>query len=155
MARPRRSSSISLSDIQSALQRHRSGYAGLQAKVDKIGRLMAAVEAEVATLGAGGKRRGRPPGSGRKAKAAAKPARARRGRPTGAGRRAKGEDLNTFLAKVLSGSSKPMGIADIASGAKKLGYKSSSPSFAKIVGMRLGGSKQFKRAGRGLYAIAK
>jgi hypothetical protein len=50
----------------------------------------------------------------------------------GGGRRAKGEDLASKIGLVLKGS---MSIPQIVAAVKKAGYKSSSPSFARIVGM--------------------
>lgn len=67
----------------------------------------------------------------------------------GGGRRAKGEDLASKISQVLKGS---MSIPQIVSAVKKAGYKSSSPSFARIVGMRLGDKKKFRRVSRGVYA---
>src|SRR5262245_51262207 len=110
MARRRRSSSIpDLADITSALNMHRSRSAALLERVQQVQRDIAAIEADLGSVGSMGKRRGRPPGSKNKPKGrAGKPAKAtRRGRPTGAGRRRKGEDLNSYIAKVLGGASKP------------------------------------------------
>jgi hypothetical protein len=67
----------------------------------------------------------------------------------GGGRRAKGEDLASKIGLVLKGS---MSIPQIVTAVKKAGYKSSSPSFARIVGMRLGDKRKFKRVRRGVYA---
>ena len=157
MPKRRRSSIPDLASITSALNMHRSRYSDLMARVADVERSLTAAESALASIsgnGATGKRRGRPPGSGRKAGAVVKPARARRGRPTGAGRRAKGQDLATFITKALSGTSKPMGIAEITAAVKRAGYVSTSASLPKIVGMRLGGNRAFKRAGRGLYKLA-
>ena len=80
----------------------------------------------------------------RRSKAAAK----KTGR-RGGGRRAKGEDLASKISAVLKGS---MSIPQIVSAVKKAGYSSMSPSFARIVGMRLGDKKKFRRVSRGVYA---
>jgi hypothetical protein len=161
MARRRRrrsaSRSLTLADIQKALRSHRTDYSGLAAKVDSIGRMIAETEAELVRVsGDGAARMGRRAGRGigRVARIAA-PVAGRRRKAKGAGRRAKGQDLATFLTKVLSSSRKPMGIAEITAGVKKAGYVSSSASLPKIVGMRLGTNRAFKRAGRGLYQLAK
>jgi hypothetical protein len=157
MAR-RRSSALSLPQLANALAAHRTAAASLWARVEGVLGSITELESELAAAGgAVAARRGRPPGSKNKPKGrAAKPAKAwRRGRPTGAGRRAKGEDLNTFITKVLAGASKPMGIADITSAVKKAGYVSSSDALPKIVGMRLSGNRAFKRAGRGMYVLVK
>src|SRR5688500_5987033 len=114
--------------------------------------------ADLGTNGAAdGARRGRPPGSGRKtgrrAAATSEPAKTgRKGKRAGMGRRPKGEDLGSVLVKVLQGASKPMTIPELVAGAKKAGYASSSPSFSRIVGMRLGNKKMFKRVARGQYS---
>ena len=59
------------------------------------------------------------------------------------------------MEKALTGASKPMKIADIAAAAKSAGYKSASPNFVRIVGMRLSTDKRFKRAGYGEYKLSK
>jgi hypothetical protein len=144
---------MELAAIRAALRNHKSRATAMQARVGGILAQIEELEQELAGAQEGrasNGRRGRR-GRGRVAKTTARPRRAARG----AGRRKQGEDLNTYIAKVLGGSSKPMGIAEITAGVKKAGYVSSSASLPKIVGMRLSGSKQFKRAGRGKYQLAK
>src|SRR5262245_66583842 len=93
-------------------------------------------------------------GSVRSRPAVVRPPGARRGK-RGGGRRAKGQDLASMIRKFLATAARPVGIPAIVEGVKRLGYKSSSPSFARIVGMRLGDRKNFKRTGRGQYLLRK
>ena len=79
--------------------------------------------------------------------------RAKRG--GGKGKRAGGADLASVMEKALTGASKPMKIAEIAAAAKSAGYKSASPNFVRIVGMRLSTDKRFKRAGYGQHKLSK
>jgi hypothetical protein len=72
----------------------------------------------------------------------------------GGGRRAKGEDLASKITMVLRGKG-AMTIPQIVSAVKRTGYQSSSPSFARIVGMRLGDRKKFKRVKRGVYTLSR
>jgi hypothetical protein len=131
-------------------------------RVAQIGRDIDSVESELSAFGPGGgrrgRRRGRPAGAakgmgkrGRRARGGKKGG-ARKG--GGKGQRVKGQDLASIIVKVLGRSTKPMGIADVAAAAKSAGYKSSSPKFVRIVGMRLSTDKRFKRAGYGEYTLA-
>jgi hypothetical protein len=81
---------------------------------------------------------------------AGRPARMRRG----AGRRAKNESLEFFLKRAMQGASGAMGIPELTSSVKRLGYASSSKNLPKIVGMRLGNRKMFRKTGRGRYVLA-
>jgi hypothetical protein len=144
-----------LAALRAELASHVSTHSNLSERLAKIGREIEALEAEFAKFeggaGNGVRRRGR---RARVAKATKR--RAPRGRKgSSKGPSAKGQDLASVLLKVLGGASKPMGIAAIAEAAKKAGYKSSSPAFPRIVGMRLSTDKRFKRAGYGEYTVAK
>jgi len=74
--------------------------------------------------------------------------------PGKGGRRPSGEDLASVLEQVLRTSGKPLGIPAIVIAARRAGYVTSSPSFPRIVGMRLGDGKRFRRVGRGVYTVA-
>jgi|SRR5262245_9585542 len=143
-----RNSAVSLRDIESMIGAYRARATALRATLAQIDSDMAAVEATVAAIA-----------GGRKGRAMKMPAvggargRMGRGRHAG-GRRAKGQDLASIIEKVLA-ASKPLKIPAIVAAVKKAGYESSSPSFARIVGMRLGDRKRFKRVGRGVYTAAK
>lgn len=81
---------------------------------------------------------------------------AKRGKKrAGGGRRPAGQDLSSYISKVLGSAKGPMGIADIASGVKKAGYNTASAQFKGIVAMRLSTNKAFKRVSRGLYTLGK
>ncbi len=139
----------SLASIRAALDDYAAAVSDLPARVARIGEELAALEREVAALESSGSvrapRRGRPAG-------AVKP-RGRHGK-AGGGRRAPGMDLASIIAKVLAASKEPMGIPAIVAAVKRAGYASSSPSFARIVGMRLGDRRKFRRVGRGMYTAA-
>ena len=147
-----RHASNGLAALRAQLASYHQSHTNLQKRVAQIGEELAAVEADLARVSGGetggGERRGRP------AKVKTGHA-ARSGKGTGQGGRVKGQDLASILVKVLGGASKPMGIPAIADAAKKAGYKSSSPAFRRIVGMRLSTDKRFKRAGFGEYQLAK
>lgn len=73
-----------------------------------------------------------------------------RGAPKSCGPR-KGT-LSDAIAAVLEGYEKS--ITAIVEDVKKGGYKSKSPSFDKIVSLRLSQDKRFKRVSRGVYTLA-
>ncbi|MBL8694771.1 MAG: hypothetical protein JNJ88_11805 [Planctomycetes bacterium] len=73
----------------------------------------------------------------------------------GQGRRPKGEDLVSVMAKILSARKSPMRVTEVADAAKKAGYQTSSPSFVRIVGMRLSMDSRFKRTSWGYYTMKK
>lgn len=68
----------------------------------------------------------------------------------GAGRRPANESLEAYMTRVMKGHGE-MGIASIAKAVKKAGYASASANLTKIVGMRLGNRRVFKRIARGVY----
>ncbi len=143
---------ISLTDLQSLVGAYKAQTATLRRKLEGVDTEMAHIEAALASILGGGTSRGAArPARGSSAKRAAG---AKAGRRAG-GRRKKGQDLSSMIEGVLAKSSSPMGIPAIVSAVKAAGYRSSSPSFARIVGMRLGDRKRFRRAARGMYEVAK
>jgi hypothetical protein len=89
----------------------------------------------------------------------AKPPVARRGRKAGRkpGRRAirvpRPGSLRSALVEALTGRGK-LSVAELVGAVKAAGYKSKSKNLQNIVGMTLStGKKQFRRAGRGAYAL--
>lgn len=148
----RRSKSGGISAIQAAIDGFRSQYESVKARIASIDQQLVEAEAHVAAITGGSNgfhRVGRPAKVGKAPKAARASGGAKRGR------RPKGQDLASMIHKVLAEAKKPMGIPDVVSAVKRAGYASSSPSFPRIVGMRLSGDKKFKRAGRGVYTVAK
>src|SRR5215467_7411299 len=106
--------SFSTSELRRELDRREKGATRLARQRDKLARRLAALEAEMADLGLSpGKRRGRPPGSG-KGKA---------------GRRARNKvSLPDVIAKVVKAGS-TVSPADVAGKVRKAGYKSASSHF--------------------------
>jgi hypothetical protein len=162
-----RTKTSGLSSLRALLDSYRKAQSSLVARVAQIGRDIESVEAEL--RGFEGGRSARKVGRPRRGRGAAKGAR-KRGRKMasrggaarsrgakrlGQGNRAKGQDLASLMAKILGGAGKPMGIPEIAAAAKKRGYRSSSPAFPRIVGMRLSTDKRFKRASFGKYQLSK
>ena len=96
-----------------------------------------------------GKRRGRPPGSGRKARASAQAGGARRGRKPG-----RPGSLKQMIVKVLHQRPQPHSPQEIADGVVKAGYKTSSHNLTKSVSNTLPLLKsEVKKVGRGLYQV--
>ena len=137
--------------------------AALVARRDEVASELAAIDADLGSVGVApaapkrgpgrppGKRGpGRPKGSGRGT-----------GRPKGSGKGKRGRkpgpkgqsDLHNAIRAVLKGSSEPMKLADIAVAVKKSGYATKSKHFPMIVGMRLTEMADAKKAGRGLYTM--
>ena len=143
--------------IQGLVAAFEDGAAALRNRLAQLRAETAVIERALASVTGNGTPVRRGPGRPRKvetsAMATTTPA-PRATRKAGKGRRAKGQDLASMIEKVLAGA-KGMGIAEIVEGVKKAGYVSSSPSFARIVGMRLMDKKKFKRVDRGVYAMAK
>lgn len=101
-----------------------------------------------------GKRRGRPPGSGRKAQTGG--AHSGRGASTGgAGRRGRQPgrpgSLKQMIIQVLRQRSQPHTPQEIADGVVKAGYKTSSNNLTKSVSNTLPQLSEVKKVGRGLY----
>ncbi len=92
------------------------------------------------------KRRGRPPGSGGKARARAQGGGARRGRKPG-----RPGSLKQMIVKVLRQRSQPHSPQEIADGVVKAGYKTSSNNLTKSVSNTLPLLTEVKKVGRGLY----
>lgn len=70
------------------------------------------------------------------------------------GRRHQNEtNLADALHHVLSKSSQPLGIREIAEQVEASGYKSSSANFPGLVNLTLIKDKRFERAGRGVYGL--
>jgi hypothetical protein len=106
-----------------------------------------------------GKRRGRPPGSGRKARTAgAQGGGAQGGRGAGfagGGRRGRRPgrpgSLKQMIVQVLRQRSQPHTPQEIADGVVKAGYKTSSHNLTKSVSNTLPQLSEVKKVGRGLY----
>jgi|CXWL01.1.fsa_nt_gi hypothetical protein len=95
-----------------------------------------------------GKRRGRPPGSGRVARTGAQVGGARRGRKPG-----RPGSLKQMIIKVLNQRSQAQSPQEIADGVVKAGYKTSSHNLTKSVSNALPKLSEVKKLGRGLYQV--
>jgi hypothetical protein len=74
----------------------------------------------------------------------------------GGGRRARNAaSLQDTIHQVLSKSSGPMGVGDIAAKVQATGYRSSSANFRGIVNQTLIKDKRFSSASRGMYQLKK
>lgn len=122
-----------------------------------VAALVAAISALTGgtAVATGGKRRGRPKGSGRKTvvadgsvAAVASPSDGKRsaGRPLSEG------SLRASIVKVLEGKPEGMGIRQIAEAVKASGYKSNSQSFDKQVATALI-KGEFERVSHGTYKL--
>ncbi len=105
-----------------------------------------------------GKRRGRPPGSGRKLMGDAQGGGAQGGRRAGTdgggrpGRRpGRPGSLKQMIIQVLRQRSQPHTPQEIADGVVKAGYKTSSNNLTKSVSNTLPTLSEVKKVGRGLY----
>jgi len=137
--------------------------AALVARRDEVASELAAIDADLGSVGVAtaapkrgpgrppGKRGpGRPKGSGRGP-----------GRPKGSGKGkpgrkpgAKGQsELHNAIRAVLKGSAEPMRIGDLAEKVKKNGYQTKSKNFGVILGLRLSEMADVKRVERGVYAM--
>src|SRR5262245_7622454 len=143
--------SLSTTAIRRELARREAGAGRLAKRRSKLAKQLAALDAELADLGAdGAPRRGRPPGR--------KPSRRGPGRPKGSKnkRRAKRAKnpmslIEALVAGVRKGATGPPAEAGVA--AKRRGYKSSSPNFGMMVANALAKAPQFKKVGRGQYVL--
>lgn len=154
--RPRgRSSSLtsaSIADIEQELMRRERLLGELNDERNSLIDQLEAIEAEIATSGGSGAKRGRP----------RKSAGAKRGRPrksstkrsatraTGRKRPRNTSNLVEALAKTLNG--KTMSVTEVTNAVQKAGYKTTSPNFRTIVNQTLLGKKgTFKKISRGQY----
>lgn len=150
--------SITIEDLQKELRRRRSALPGLEARRNALLRKLADVDAKITALGGpsgsmpalaiGPRKRGRPPGSGKKVGGVP---------PVGKGvRLTKGTvregSLIDFLRKALNG--KTMGVDEALAAVKALGYQSDSPNFKVMVNASLLKKQFFKRIARGKYTAA-
>jgi hypothetical protein len=136
--------SFSTSELRREIARREKGASRLLKRRDKLARLVAALEAEMAGLGlAPGKRRGRPPGSGKG------PGKGR------GGRRARNKvSLPDVIAKVVKAGS-TISPAEVATKVRKAGYKSTAAHFGMMVSNALSKHSGFKRVSRGQYKRVK
>ena len=157
--------SLSTSALRAELARREKGAARLQKKHGKLARVLATLEAQLADLGVGGKRRGRPPGSknkrrgrppgsknkrrGRRAKRKAR-RRARAGRKAGRKNPKNKQSLGNALASAIRPGT-VISPVEAAQRVKAAGYKSNAGSFNVVVAMRMRDDKRFKKQGRGEY----
>ncbi len=121
----------SLAVLHAELRRREKLVSRLRRKHATAMKRVAAIESQMAALGAG-------PGGGG-------------GRGSGARTRAQNSmSLVDALVKVLTG--KTMGVTEMAGAVQKAGYRTSSPNFRTIVNQTLiKNTDKFKRVGRGQY----
>jgi len=103
----------------------------------------------VRSSGAGGKRRGRPPGSKNKSKTGFSAAGAVK-----TGRRGRPGSLRQMIIHVLRQRSQPNSPQQIAEGVMKAGYKTKSENLTKSVSNTLPQLAEVRKVGRGLYQIS-
>lgn len=129
MARRSGLSGLSVQELQRELRSRQRRVGPMLKRREKIAAKLAALDAEIASLG--GSVRG--------------------GGSVGGRTRPKNEmSLVESLAKVLSG--KTMGVTEVADAVQKAGYRTTSPSFRTIVNQTLINNKNlFKRVDRGQY----
>ena len=161
MARPKASSTLSISELESMLQSRKNDLNTLSAQHAKLSKELKDVESQMSMLG----------GSPSKASSPVATAPKRMGRPplvktastssstastsgkTASGRTRNAKSLIQTLEEVLGGSSSPMKVGDILDAVLKSGYKTGSDNFRGIVNQTLIKERdRFKSAGRGLYA---
>ncbi|HMP74964.1 MAG TPA: hypothetical protein PKE12_01590 [Kiritimatiellia bacterium] len=140
---PRKKIALSMNELLAELARRRKQLPALQKKAARLGKQLAAVNAQIEALGGG-------------AAAPAKPGR-KPGRPAAARKpvkRARNKaSLSTALLGVLS-KSEPMSVKAIIEAVRKSGYKTKSKNFSTIVYQTLAREKKsVEKAGRGLYKL--
>ena len=137
--------------------------AALVARRDEVASELAAIDADLGSVGVAtaapkrgpgrppGKRGpGRPKGSGRgpgRSKGSGKGKRGRKPGPKGQ------SDLHNAIRSVLKGSAEPMKLVDIAGKVRSNGYKTKSKNFGVILGLRLSEMADVKRVERGVYSM--
>ena len=137
--------------------------ARLQAKRAKVAAQLKKIDSQIATTS--GAAETKPRRRRRKRVAKAKPARrrkaakAKRRAPKKAPKRARrrratGAPLAGYLRKALAGKEQGVRVRDLASAVVKAGYKTYSKDFYGIVATALRDGKEFKKLGRGVYALA-
>ena len=156
-------SGLSLADLRHLIDEKSAQLDELRARRKKVASELADVEAEIAAS-ADENRRGREPGTralgrprkaidrhrGRSKRMVGRSKLKRRGRAT----KGKGQSpLHDSIHTVLKASSEPMKLAAIADGVKSAGYKTKSPNFSAILGLRLSEMSDVERVERGVYAI--
>lgn len=149
-------SAASLADLQAEIERRTNELRDLQAQRRDVAAELDRLDREIARHGGvpGVRRRGRPPGSGRRgpgrppAAAGARKKTSRRGR---GGARPKNKlSLVDALSQVLTG--KTMGVSEVADAVQKAGYKTTSENFRTIVNQALiNNPKAFRKVARGQY----
>jgi hypothetical protein len=127
-------SGVSVADLQAELRRRSRRVGTLQRRRDRVARKLAALDAELAALGA-----------------------TMVGAGGGAllGRKRPKNDMNLVeaLAKVLKG--KTMSVTDVSEAVQKSGYKTSAANFRTIVNQTLIKNRSvFKKISRGQYTAA-
>lgn len=70
------------------------------------------------------------------------------------GKRAGEKPLIEYIQMVLKKDKKGMGIKEVSEAVQKIGYKTTSKNFAKVIAILLGKDKRFDRASRGIYKLA-
>ena len=132
MARPPSLSNLSIAQLQQLIEGRKAEISRLERQRNKVARKLNQIDSRIEALG--GSSRGR----------------------NGSGGRAKNsKSLPEMLHSVLSKSSKPMGVGDIADAVRAGGYKTNSSNFRGIVNQTLIKDKRFASAARGVYQLKK
>jgi hypothetical protein len=134
-------SSLSIEELNKELKRRQRALPSLQRKRAGLLAKVAKIDEQISVLGGA-------VGSSRPAKVGGK----RRGRPPGSGGRKNDGSLVAALHKLLEG--KTMSVTDAGNAVKEAGYKSDSPNFRTMVNAALLKKQFFKRVSRGQYTSA-
>ncbi len=145
--------SVSTAELRRELARREKGARKLSARRAVLARKLAALDAELSDLGqVPGRRRGRPPGGGKR------PGKGRRGKGrrgrTGRKRARNAVSLPDVLAKVVKMGA-TVSPAAVAGKVRKAGYKSTAAHFGMMVSNALSKDSRFKRVSRGQYQRVK
>jgi hypothetical protein len=132
MARTAASANLSIAQLEQLLNARRSERQRLERERRKVSRRLDQLDARIRQLGGDGSR----------------------GRSAG-GRVRNEHSLLAVLESLLSRSSKPMKVGDIAEAVQRGGYRTNSANFRGIVNQTLIKDKRFSSAGRGLYQMKK
>src|SRR4051812_37922596 len=128
MARPASGSNLSIAQLQQLINVRRSEQTKLERQRSKLARKLDQLDSRIRQLGGNGFR-------GRGA--------------MGGGRARNAKSLIEMMEGVLSKSSKPMNVGDIADAVRSGGYRTNSANFRAIVNQTLIKDKRFTAASRG------
>ncbi|WP_171184588.1 hypothetical protein [Alienimonas chondri] len=145
-------SELSIEELKRELEQREGALSGLYEERDELESKLKEVNEQIAAGGTKGdakseapkKRRGRPPGSKNKPKAASA------AKPSAGRKRPKNDKpLPAVLADVLTGKSSGMSLDDIHEAVVDTGYKTSSKNFKNVIYQNLYNKDEFTKSGDG------